>query len=885
MKTRGTRLVMCILGLAMSLWSLSARAFTSCPRSLQLLLYPNPFFYLPQQCVTGQYQITMVGAGGLGFSPQALTRLAHANTKVDGNEVSYVLSVLNEEVLYPDSASYDATHHFDHYPGLPHPPGISEDQQAFLNARNYVLSQRSIVIAALTSGDDCKVGDALDALGRALHAVQDLYSHSNYVDSEYKSGSGLDSDDKNALDAALLDTSKMPPAALKLTLYGFATNPINGFAGDSEDPTSNCKEDDPSVYCHRFWAKDFPGKNPISGSIHQDYSVFDKAVQAAKDATGKFIVTVIGAVGLAQWNNTVGNYGIHNSSCQPPCSQMYSACYPNLLNGSVITSGDPNDKAGSQGLGSAGYISGASPLRYAISFGNEPTASAKAQKVKIADQLNIEEEDMSTFSLGPISFGSTLIVPPTVLGDFSTTVDLRPSNNLLVAVNTHLDKTTGSFTWNLESLDPTTNLPPVDPTSGFLPPGGEGNVFFTIMPKQSLATDAKIQNQATVIFDANAPIPTPTWSNAIDNTPPVSRVLGLPTNQANLTFTVAWSGTDVGAGIQSYTIYVSDNGGDFAVWLANTTETSAPYTGQPGHKYSFYSVARDLVGNPEPSKTVAEASTQGPLIGTTTTITSSALNSNPNSAVMFTATVVAASGSPTGTITFFDGTTTLGTGTLSTAGPTTSTAAFSTSALAAGIHSITATYAGATAYAGSTSAAITQTVTAPALLAALLPTSIIIFRGSTGASALTLTPIGGYSGTVTLACGILPPHISCTFAPNSLSFAGANIVQTSSVTIGTTATTALLIPFKSGFSSPRIFSAVMLIPCIGLAGLATFRRRWLRHPIISLLVLLATLAASAALGLAGCGGGNKAAAGNYTIPVNVKSEGGTTTVNLTVVVE
>ena len=59
-------------------------------------------------------------------------------------------------------------------------------------------------------------------------------------------------------------------------------------------------------------------------------------------------------------------------------------------------------------------------------------------------------------------------------------------------------------------------------------------------------------------------------------------------------------------------------------------------------------------------------------------------------------------GTPTGTVTFMDGTTTLGTGTLSTTNGVT-TATFSTTTLAVGSHSITAVYSGDTNDLSSTS--------------------------------------------------------------------------------------------------------------------------------------------------------------------------------------
>jgi hypothetical protein len=77
--------------------------------------------------------------------------------------------------------------------------------------------------------------------------------------------------------------------------------------------------------------------------------------------------------------------------------------------------------------------------------------------------------------------------------------------------------------------------------------------------------------------------------------------------------------------------------------------------------------------------------------------------------VTFTSTVSGASGAATGSVTFNDGATVLGTVTLNGAGQ----AALATSALAAGSHSITAAYNGDAVYAGSSSAALPFTITAP----------------------------------------------------------------------------------------------------------------------------------------------------------------------------
>jgi hypothetical protein len=307
---------------------------------------------------------------------------------------------------------------------------------------------------------------------------------------------------------------------------------------------------------------------------------------------------------------TVTCQGAGCPSPPPPCPAISGGSTLSTLCGDTVTSLDPNDKAGSQGAGTTRYISGATPLRYTVSFGNDPTATAPAQRVTITDQLDQTNENLSTFTLGPITFPNQVVTPPSGPRDFSTTVDLRPANNLLLAINTHLDQSTGLLNWTFQSLDPTTNQPPTDPTAGFLPPGTGGSTFFTVMPKHGLATNTQIRNQASIVFDVNSAIPTQTWLNTLDNTSPTSSVQPLPSNEPATGFTITWSGSDVGAGVQDFTVYVSDNGGAFTPFLTNTTATSATFTGQSGHTYGFYSIARDLVYNVEAAKTSAEATTQ-----------------------------------------------------------------------------------------------------------------------------------------------------------------------------------------------------------------------------------------------------------------------------------
>ena len=140
---------------------------------------------------------------------------------------------------------------------------------------------------------------------------------------------------------------------------------------------------------------------------------------------------------------------------------------------------------------------------------------------------------------------------------------------------------------------------------GFLPPDnpagvGQGFVTYTVSPVRTAQTGDVIYAQASIVFDTEPPMDTPRIFNTIDaGTGLTSAPAALPARAATPQFEVSWSGTDdsQGSAVSSYTIYVSDNGGPYTVWLKDTTLTSATYAGQDNHTYAFYSVATNNAGN------------------------------------------------------------------------------------------------------------------------------------------------------------------------------------------------------------------------------------------------------------------------------------------------
>ena len=132
----------------------------------------------------------------------------------------------------------------------------------------------------------------------------------------------------------------------------------------------------------------------------------------------------------------------------------------------------------------------------------------------------------------------------------------------------------------------------------------------------------------------------------------------------------------------------------------------------------------------------------------TSAVGSSAPSSVFGQAVTFTATVSKPMGNtatPSGTVTFKDGTATLGPGTLNNSGQAT----FTTAALSLGQHSITAAYAGDGCFDVSTSAAITQTVSSASTATAVVSSANPVVFGQFFTLTATITPVAPGGGTPT----------------------------------------------------------------------------------------------------------------------------------------
>ncbi len=252
-----------------------------------------------------------------------------------------------------------------------------------------------------------------------------------------------------------------------------------------------------------------------------------------------------------------------------------------------------------------------------------------------------------------------------------------------------------------------------------------------------------------------------------------------------------------------------------------------------------------------------------------TAVTTNAASVRVGQPVTLTAAVTpAVLGTPTGTVTFFSGTTQLGSPVTLTNGM----AQLVVSTLASGSDAISATYSGDANFllsSGSLSGGVTVTPLSFTLSAS--PSSQSGFAGLTYAYDVTVTPTNGvYPGTVTFAASGLPSGASAVFTPSTLAANAGQ--QTIGMAIVTASTTSSLRTIPVGQKLAPVALALLLLP---LAGTRRMRRQGQRFGRFLCLLLLAVAGVAATAALTGCGtsGYIHASPQNYTITITGTSGG------------
>lgn len=280
----------------------------------------------------------------------------------------------------------------------------------------------------------------------------------------------------------------------------------------------------------------------------------------------------------------------------------------------VYIPGDPNEMTGYLSESGSHYITeDIKTVSYDIEFENDPEiANSSAHSIIIENQLDPAVFDLSSFTPKDIMISNKKVE---LSGEqsFVYTLDMRTSINVIAELRCDYDVATGKIKWTMTSLDPMSMEPTDDIMQGILPINysngdGIGHVTYTVNLLDNLSHGTDVNNMASIVFDTNDPIETPSWKNTVDATAPESHITDVRM-QNDSTVTVSIEATDELSGPWRYNVYVQYGSGAWFLGAENVpADTTASVKVYEGIDHGFYVVAIDSAGNYESKEPVREFS-------------------------------------------------------------------------------------------------------------------------------------------------------------------------------------------------------------------------------------------------------------------------------------
>lgn len=319
-------------------------------------------------------------------------------------------------------------------------------------------------------------------------------------------------------------------------------------------------------------------------------------------------------------------------------------------------------------------------------------------------------------------------------------------------------------------------------------------------------------------------------------------------------------------------VLAQDAGNVTASFTTTATMTSAPGT---------YPIGVALTGSAAPNYSVSLGAGSGAVTvsqaPSTTTLTDSTATPVAGAQLTLTATVASTtSGTPTGTINFFNGATLLNSTPVALSG---GIAKLSVSSLPVGAVVLNAVYSGDVDFQASTSANLPGTVLSPDFTVGATPATQSVLPSQSVNYTIALTPTNStFVYPVSLSVSGLPNGVTGSFNPASVT-AGTGATSTV-LTLSASASAAVQgKPFPWGVGGASAL-ALLLLP------LATSKRkRATARRLSRLLIVLLTLGVVSALSGCGAGGFFSHANGSYTVTVTAVSGPNTHTTNVTLTVQ
>jgi len=253
-------------------------------------------------------------------------------------------------------------------------------------------------------------------------------------------------------------------------------------------------------------------------------------------------------------------------------------------------------------------------------------------------------------------------------------------------------------------------------------------------------------------------------------------------------------------------------------------------------------ITADYAGDDTFAASISPAVALTVAYGSTTTLTVPAAEVHVGSSATFSAHVSSPSGTPTGTVTFYDGATPLGTVPVSNSGA----ASYTTGPLAVSTYNVSAVYGGDANFNPSTSPVTPVAVVDFTLT--LAQSGISVAAGSSGSATLTITPQNTVNETLSFNCSGLPAETSCIFSPAKMTPNGSTVSTT--LTIQTTVASAGLAHPQFGSHWTPFYA--LLLP--GLLGMFSVTQTGKRKPRCAHCSFLLILLVASTLWMAGCAG-------------------------------
>jgi len=219
-------------------------------------------------------------------------------------------------------------------------------------------------------------------------------------------------------------------------------------------------------------------------------------------------------------------------------------------------------------------------------------------------------------------------------------------------------------------------------------------------------------------------------------------------------------------------------------------------------------------------------------------------------------------------------------------------ASYSTTSLALGAHTITAVYSGDANYGTASGSTSVTVIIAPGLTLSGAAVTVLPGASSGNTSTITLTPVYGFTGSVSLSAALASGPAGASYPP-TFSFGASSPVnitsasaKTATLTVFTTAASSASLAHPDGPGLLWHGVGGTALACVLFFGIAGGRRR--RRSMLGMLILLAFLGG----GVVSCGGGSGSKSGNlgttagtYTATVTAVSGSITALTTVQVVVQ